>query len=221
MSGVTSNALATVSPYAWLMLAGIAGSAIIWLWLFRKNRTSSAQLLVVYGGALLGALIGAKLAFLVAEGWHYRNNLVALISGRSITGGLLGGYAGVEITKAILGLRGTTGDRFALIVPAALALGRVGCLIQQCCPGVECAPAWWTTVDDHGVHRWPAQFVELAFNIAFLLWAIIATRRDWLPGNRFHTYLIAYGVSASHTNAHVRMRRGFRSSLATTSSRSR
>ncbi|MGE3180928.1 MAG: prolipoprotein diacylglyceryl transferase [Phycisphaerae bacterium] len=183
-----------ISPYAWLMIVGILGSAAAWAWMFRAKRETTGRLLIVYCGALLGALIGAKLAFLIAEGWHYRDNMIALLSGRSITGGLLGGYAGVEITKKILGITGTTGDRFALIVPAALAIGRVGCLLQKCCPGVPCTPAWWTIVDAHGDHRWPAALVEFAFNIVFFLWAMLATRFNWLPGNRFHMYLIAYGV---------------------------
>ena len=48
--------------------------------------------------------------------------------------------------------------------------------------------------DAGGAHRWPAVPMELLFNIVFLAWAVIAHRRDWIPGNRFHIYLIAYGT---------------------------
>ena len=30
--------------------------------------------------------------------------------------------------------------------------------------------------------------------MVFLIWAIVATRWDWQKGNRFHIYLIAYGM---------------------------
>ncbi len=36
--------------------------------------------------------------------------------------------------------------------------------------------------------------VELAFNLAFLGWTLFASRFNWTPGNRFHVYLIAYGL---------------------------
>ena len=75
-----------------------------------------------------------------------------------------------------------------------MLLGRIGCLIQGCCPGVECEIQWWTIADQAGVHRWPAAAVELAFNGVFLAWALPAARFNWRAGNRFHIYLIAYGL---------------------------
>jgi phosphatidylglycerol:prolipoprotein diacylglycerol transferase len=59
---------------------------------------------------------------------------------------------------------------------------------------VECSSAWWTVTDARGHARWPAAQLELAFNLGFLVWAIMATRRGWLPEQRFHVYLIGYGV---------------------------
>ena len=35
---------------------------------------------------------------------------------------------------------------------------------------------------------------ELAFNAPFLTWALSAARLNWQSGNRFHIYLIAYGL---------------------------
>jgi len=42
--------------------------------------------------------------------------------------------------------------------------------------------------------RWPAAWMELLFNAAFLGWVVLATASRWTPGNRFHVYLIAYGA---------------------------
>ncbi len=177
--------------YSALVLAAVAATALVW---WRLVRAGDRRLALVYIAGLLGAVVGAKLAFLFAEGWHYRDDYWALLSGRSITGGLLGGYAGVELAKWWLGYRAITGDLFAIIVPIGIAIGRVGCLVQGCCPGVTCEQAWWSVTDHAGTHRWPAAAVELAFNGLFLGWALIARRRGWLPGNLFHVYLIAYGV---------------------------
>jgi prolipoprotein diacylglyceryltransferase len=159
--------------YTALSAAGLALSVLAWA----RLAPIRAGLGGVYLGALGGALVGAKLAFLLAEGWHYRNDTLALLTGRSISGALLGGYGGVELAKHLLRRPGATGDLFALVVPLGLIVGRVGCLVQGCCPGVECDPHWWTITDAHGLPRWPAAAAEMVFNAAFLLWATAATTR--------------------------------------------
>gem|GEM_PF-4039538 len=52
----------------------------------------------------------------------------------------------------------------------------------------------WTVADEHGHARWPAPEFELAFNAIFFVWAIVATRHRWQREQRFHVYLVAYGV---------------------------
>ena len=100
----------------------------------------------------------------------------------------------VEYAKHRLRYDSATGDVFALLVPISLILGRLGCLHAGCCPGVACAARWWTLTDAYGVSRWPAAAAELLFNAGFLAWALIAMRYAWQRGNRFHVYLVAYGL---------------------------
>jgi len=82
-----------------LMIVGILLTAAVWVASLRRTADMTGRLTIIYFCGLFGALLGAKIAFLLAEGWHYRHDWVALLSGRSITGGLLGGYAAVEIAK--------------------------------------------------------------------------------------------------------------------------
>ena len=180
--------------YALTTLAGIACTALLWRRLLRSDgRTPDQRLWAVYGGALAGAYLGAKLAFLLAEGWHHRGNWVAMLSGHSVAGALLGGVAGVELAKSLVGYRAGTGDLFAVTVPVALAIGRVGCMFAGCCQGVECEASWWTVTDAAGHARWPAAGAELAFNVLFWGWAMLAWRFGWQRGQRFNVYLVAYG----------------------------
>jgi phosphatidylglycerol:prolipoprotein diacylglycerol transferase len=100
----------------------------------------------------------------------------------------------VELAKKQCGYREATGDWFAAIVPLAVALGRVGCLLRGCCLGIACAPAWYTIRDPFGQARWPAVPVEMGFNLlcaGVFLWM---RRRHVLTGQHFHVYLMAYGV---------------------------
>lgn len=182
------------SAYSVLMITGIVLGAWLWSRITGQQTRRDPRLTIIYLSALVGAIVGTKVAFLLAEGWHYRDNWVALLTGRSITGGLLGGYAAVEITKWRTGYRQATGDAFALIVPIGLVLGRVGCWIQGCCQGALCAEHWWSLNDSVGAGRWPIVPLEIGFNAAFLIWALAARRLGWVRGNQFHVYLIAYGV---------------------------
>ena len=87
--------------YAMLMVAAIAVSAIYW---FSRSK-HDPSLLVVYIGALGGAFIGAKLAYIFAEiwfDWGRPDFWLRMLTGKSILGGLLGGYAGVEIMKRLV-----------------------------------------------------------------------------------------------------------------------
>src|SRR6267142_4282563 len=136
------------------MLGGICVSIVLWWRVARRD----VRLLYVYFGALGGAFIGAKLVYLGAEGWlrwHDQNRWLELATGKTILGGLLGGYAGVEVAKKLVNYRGVTGDWFALIAPIAITLGRIGCLLHGCCQGCVCQPAWFTITDSTGVARWP------------------------------------------------------------------
>jgi phosphatidylglycerol:prolipoprotein diacylglycerol transferase len=181
------------TAYGWLMLAGILVSIALWSRVARRDE----RLVLVYVAALAGAFLGAKLVYLGAEGWlhwHDPNRWVILATGKSITGALLGGYAGVEIAKRLLGYTSATGDWFAVIAPVGIMLGRIGCVLHGCCLGRVCEASWFTVTDAAGVARWPAAQVELIFNLLILGMILLLRRARVLPGQHFHIYLMAYGL---------------------------
>ncbi|MFO1487618.1 MAG: prolipoprotein diacylglyceryl transferase family protein [Verrucomicrobiota bacterium] len=181
------------NAYGWLMLAGIITSILVWSRLAR----SDARLAPLYIAALASAFLGAKLVYLAAEGWQYwqaPDRWVIFATGKSITGALLGGYLGVEVAKRFLKYPGITGDRFAVIAPLGISCGRIGCMLHGCCLGMKCDASWFTVTDDSGVARWPASQLELAFNLAALGMVLILQWKRLAVGQRFHLYLIAYGL---------------------------
>jgi phosphatidylglycerol:prolipoprotein diacylglycerol transferase len=181
------------SPYPLLMLAGIVLSVMFWSRLARRDE----RLIAIYAAALGGAFAGAKVAYLLAEGWLHIGQpgmWLALATGKSIVGALLGGYAAVEFAKKQTGYREATGDFFATIVPLSVTVGRIGCLLHGCCLGIACTPAWYTMRDPFGQARWPAVPVEMAFNLACALVFIVMRKKHLLPGQHFHIYLMAYGL---------------------------
>jgi phosphatidylglycerol---prolipoprotein diacylglyceryl transferase len=183
----------TISPYTWLLLAGLVISFLFW----RRRARQDKRLLFIYGAALVGAFFGAKIVYLLAEGWlHFGapDMWVQLATGKSILGALLGGYAFVELAKRFVAYRRATGDDFALIAPISIGLGRIGCLLHGCCLGLICQPAWYALRDAQGVPRWPAVPAEMAFNVAAFILFLVLRHRRILPGQHFHLYLIGYGL---------------------------
>jgi phosphatidylglycerol:prolipoprotein diacylglycerol transferase len=187
--------LVTFDPpdFGWAMLAAVA--ATFWIW--RRRFRASRDLTIIYFAALAGALIGAKLGFLAVEGarsWTEDDHWLRLASGKTILGALLGGFLCVEIAKKFVGYSLPTGDDFAVIVPAAVAFGRLSCVVHGCCLGVACPPAWYALRDGAGAWRWPAAPVEMLFNLLFEVLALILRARGHLRGQLFHLYLITYGI---------------------------
>jgi len=181
------------TAYGWLMLAGIVVSICFWSRLARRDE----RLLAVYVAALIGAFLGAKVVYFLAEGYQHLGApdlWLQLATGKTILGGLLGGYAAVELAKRLVGYTGVTGDWFATILPFGIILGRIGCWFHGCCVGRVCQPAWFTLKDAAGAARWPSVPVEILFNVVMIVVFVALRRARKLSGQHFHIYLMAYGV---------------------------
>lgn len=180
------------AAYAMLMMTGILVGAVFW---YRRAQGRS-ELLLVYLGALVGGFAGAKIAYLLAEGWadwQGPDMWLRWATGKSVLGGLLGAYAGVEVTKHFTGHKQSTGDAFAVVVPVGILLGRLGCYLNGCCLGKPMTGVF-AFRDVNGLARWPAPAVEGAFQVVMLVAILVLQRRGLLRDRLFFLYLTAYGV---------------------------
>jgi phosphatidylglycerol:prolipoprotein diacylglycerol transferase len=142
---------------------------------------------------LVGAVIGAKLAALWGDLGGISSWTDIFSVGRSVTGGLLGGFFTAELLKPLLHYRQPPNDRFAAVLPFSLAIGRVGCFIEGCCAGRP----WngpWALPDENGVLRHPAQLYELGFQLLAGVALVILLRRKQMRGRLFALYLCVYGL---------------------------
>lgn len=166
----------------------------------RGDIIAEPQRWTVIAAAALGALAGSRLLGL-AEQWPTvvaairAGGVLALLfssGGKTIVGGLLGGWLGVEVAKRITGIRSRTGDLFVLPLCVGIAVGRVGCLIAGLADDTYGKPTqlpWGVDFGDH-IPRHPTQFYEIVI-LAALGW--FATR----PGNgsegaRFRLFMAGY-----------------------------
>lgn len=172
-------------------------------WLYRRNReklsVSDDHKRFLSLAALLGAFVGAKLPFLLEQDWSGLSPWVHWLSdGKTVLGGIFGGYVSVELAKAWLGVRQGTGDAFAIPVAAGLSIGRIGCFFGGCCYGLPTSLPWgvpFATASDGGeVLRHPVQLYESIFHGMAIAGLLLLDRKGWLPGQRLKLYLLGYLV---------------------------
>lgn len=194
-----NQAVVVHTAFTWL---GIA----VGVQLYRRERSRTAPLrfsdptqeLVVIFGAMLGAALGSKLAFLL----YYPGALATLIrpgswalGGQSIVGGLLGGLVGVEVAKQALGVTASTGDAFVVPILVALIIGRIGCFLAGLADATYGNPTllpWGYDFGD-GVFRHPTQIYDQLFALALLLILLRARPRlRAVPGLEFKLMLFSY-----------------------------
>ena len=148
-------------------------------------------------GALLGAVVGTKLGMLLfvpPDGFAelLKQMLAFDFSGKTVVGGLAGGFVGVELTKRLVGITRSTGDAFAVAIPVGQGIGRIGCFLHGCCFGAPSGLPFAAELD--GVSRHPAQLYEsvLDFTLAAALFAI---RKEPRPeGHLFRYFLVGYAL---------------------------
>lgn len=187
--------------YSVCVLLGIVAAALLAHWQRNGSGLPEGVRSRLLLAAVLGAVVFAYLLQLPADlfGWSappppgLRGDGMPL-GGRTVLGGLLGGWLGVELAKRRLGVRQPTGDGFALPLSVALGFGRLGCVFAGCCAGVSCEPRWWAYVDAIGQARVPVQAIEAAFHFAMAAWLLLAQRRGWLRGRRLAVYLSLLAV---------------------------
>ena len=172
--------------------------ALLLGWLIRRKElarlgyTKHPRHGIVGFGSLLGAVLGSKLGLILfvppesildpAFWWSF--------DGKTVIGALIGGYLGGELTKKLVGVRFSTGDGWALSLPVAQAMGRVGCFVSGCCYGTETSLPY--AVWNHDAWRHPAPLYEAALLLVLALVLFVIRKAPRPAGHLFRYYFIGY-----------------------------
>jgi prolipoprotein diacylglyceryltransferase len=174
-----------------LLCAFIVGGAVTYHEARRLNRATE-EVLQVALGALAGGVIGAKLSmfFFLGPATFIKDLPYLWYSGQAWTGGFFGGYAGVLLVKRWKHITYSTGDIFALALPLAQAIGRIGNLLGGDPFGLPSHLPW--AILQRGVWRQPSALYELLLDLA--LFVVLLRLRDKLPrpGDLFNLYVVGY-----------------------------
>jgi phosphatidylglycerol---prolipoprotein diacylglyceryl transferase len=151
----------------------------------------------VVAGATVGAALGSKLLYWFEQPaltLAHLTDIIYLMAGKSIVGGLLGGLAGVELTKHWIGERRSTGDLFVLPLCVGMAVGRIGCFLTGLADhthGMATALPWGVDFGD-GIPRHPTQLYEMVALALIAWWAVSRRRTAAQSGDIFKGYMILY-----------------------------
>jgi phosphatidylglycerol:prolipoprotein diacylglycerol transferase len=158
-----------------------------------KEKSGIRAMIVVF--ALLGGVIGAKIPVLLYHydlWFKYPDNLNLLLSGRTIIGGLIGGFLAVYFLKRHFKVNIRTGNDIAAPAALGMAIGRIGCLLGGCCYGIE-SPAWLGINLGDGIYRYPTQIYEIVFDLGlFAIFLYLKKNRELAPGFLFRCLLNSY-----------------------------
>lgn len=189
------------------LLAGLA----LYYHELRRRGMLSLPIVLISLAAIVGGGIGARTITAWEHLDYYRNSggvpLSYLIahSGKSIIGGIAGGYLTIVVGKRLLKYRRSTGDCYAAAIPLALAIGRVGCLLSELPLGTPTTLPWGVRVGEAAAARFavcpgcdrpmhPSMVYEIIFHLLAIV--VIWRYRRLVPvrGDTLKLYLLASAV---------------------------
>lgn len=181
---------------------GYAGGFRLYLYLRKRWPSAAVPIeanLWILVGAVFGALVGSKLLAWVESWpdylrlWQTQGDITAALGGKTIVGGLLGGWAGVEFAKRWLSIRRHTGDVFVFPLIFGMSVGRIGCFLTGLPDhtyGNHTNLPWAVNFGDGPRH--PTQLYDIVF--LCLLGIILRIRMRWpyKNGQIFLTFILCY-----------------------------
>lgn len=189
----------SLHPHPVMELIAHSGGFQLYLWLRRRsprNVIPFEQNMWLIVGAVFGALVGSKMLAWVESPMDYLGLLRdprLLLGGKTIVGGLLGGWAGVEIAKRVMGIRESTGDLYVSPLIFGMAVGRIGCFLtgldDHTCGNLTTLP-WGVNFGDGPRH--PTQLYDIVF---LSLFAVVLSRLQRRPrpnGWLFRVFIFGY-----------------------------
>ncbi len=164
-----------VDTYPVMIMVALLTGILLYRHQLRQDRIQGWEAFYIAVLALSGGILGAKLPIIIMH-WQELNSAplswATILSGRTIVGGLLGGFAATWGGKKLLGIEGRLGNQIAIPVAVGMAVGRIGCFLRGCCYGEATTLPWGVDFGDH-IRRHPTQVYEIVFDIilaGFLIW---------------------------------------------------
>ncbi len=169
----------------------------LYIWLKKRDSLDFSERIRIIASCFAGAAIGCKLIAILGDPATIYSHFVSVesfVAGKGIVGALVGGWLGIEICKALTGIKSATGDSFVIPLVVAIVIGRIGCFLTGFYDhtyGIPCDLPWAVDFGD-GIRRHPTQLYEIAFVSAIPLMIHQLRRRLVHQGDQFKFFMSAY-----------------------------
>jgi len=189
-------------------IAGIAVGLAIYYAELRRRGMLDQRILFISLAVLIGGGLGGRLLLAWEHLDAYEDLAAAPLtwviehSGKSLIGAIVGGWVAAVSAKWAFGYRRSTGDCYALAIPVAVAIGRVGCFLSELPLGTPTDLPWgvrvppstaaafsWCPGCDLPMH--PSMLYEIAFNLVAIVAILRWGRRVPVQGDLLKAYLLA------------------------------
>jgi prolipoprotein diacylglyceryltransferase len=190
---------------------GLLAGLLLYYRELRRRDLLGSTIFWISIAALIGGGIGARLSVIWEHPAYYGTitdvpfTYYVAHSGKSIIGGVIGGWIAIFLAKRAFRYTISTGDCYAAAIPLAMVIGRIGCFLSELPLGKPTNLPWGISVSpeiasqvancpycDGPMH--PSMLYEIAFHlVAFVL---VVRYRDRIPvqGDALKLYLLAAAV---------------------------
>jgi phosphatidylglycerol:prolipoprotein diacylglycerol transferase len=197
-------------PSYWIMsMLGVAAMIIFSLLRRRRLGIKTDDLLHIFLYCVIGAIVGAKLLYLITLlpflirnfvklTQNPKDLIIILTQGYVFYGGLIGALFMMRryCRRYAVDFKGPA-QLFAGAAPLFHIFGRTGCFLAGCCYGVE---AEWGVVyheslgAPNGIALIPIQLVESAANLIIFIAVLLCQRHFKRPEQSLTVYFVSYAV---------------------------
>lgn len=185
-----------IASYSLFVLLGLIVAFVAFLIYSKKIKQINEKSFIIIAAAIIGGVLGAKIPIWIVNFDKIFNdplNLELILSGRTIVGGLIGGFLSVLITKRVFKIKKRIGNAIAPSVCLGIAVGRIGCFLRGCCYGKPTNLNWGVDFGD-GILRHPTQIYEIVFCLIFFVYLHFKFKKDPKPGQLFQNFLLIYFI---------------------------
>jgi prolipoprotein diacylglyceryltransferase len=189
-------------------VAGILAGLALYYRELRRRGMLDERILFISLAVLIGGGIGGRMLLAWEHLPQYPDLAGAPLtwviehSGKSLIGAIVGGWVGGVAAKWAFRYRRSTGDCYALAIPVAVAIGRVGCFLSELPLGTPTDLPWGVRVPSQAAaaFSWcpgcsgpmhPSMLYEILFNLVAIAAILRYRHRVPVQGDLLRAYLLA------------------------------